>query len=99
MLAQLSPLAVPGLDSVLHADVRRYRLDIARGVTRAMLRRDHLTAARLVRWLAVCGDAAMDPPFAVEPLVRQLELVAEPDPRMQLEITMTRSGRGGGFDD
>jgi hypothetical protein len=97
MLAQLSPLAIPGLDSALHADVRRYRLDVARGVTRAMLRRDYLTAARLVRWLAGCGDAPMDPPFDVELVLRQLELVAEPDPRLWLEITMTRYGLGGEF--
>src|SRR5579884_443047 len=95
MLAALSPLAVPGLDSALHADVRCSRMDVARGVTRAVLRRDHLTAARLVRWLAVCTDALMDPPFAVEPVVRQLELVAEPDPRLQLEITMARYGLEG----
>ncbi|MGH3853482.1 MAG: hypothetical protein ACRDR6_08280 [Pseudonocardiaceae bacterium] len=99
MLAQLSPLAVPGLDSTLHADVRRYRLDVARGVTRAMLRRDHLTAARLVRWLAACGDAPMDPPFPVELVLRQLELVAEPDPRLRLEITMARYGLAGEFND
>ncbi len=99
MLAQLSPLAVPGLHSALHADVRCYRLDIARGVTRSMLRRDHLTAARLVRWLAVCGDAPQDPPFAVEPVLGQLELVAEPDPRLRLEIAMTRYGLESQFDD
>lgn len=99
ILAQLSPVALPGLDSTLHADVRRYRLDVARGVTRSMLRRDHLTAARLARWLAVCGRAPMDPPFAVELVVRELQLVAEPDPRLQLEIMMARHGLGGDFDD
>ena len=99
MLAQLAPLAVPGLDSALHADVRCYRLDIARGVTRSMLRRDFLTAARLVRWLAACGDAPMDPPFSVELVLRQLELVAEPDPRLRLEMAMTRYGLGSAFDD
>lgn len=98
MLAQLSPLALPGLDSALHADVRRCPLDVARGVTRAMLRRDHLTAARLARWLAVCGEDPMDPPFSVELVLRQLELVAEPDPRLQLEIAMIRYGLGGKFD-
>ncbi len=96
MLAQLSPLAAPGLDGPLHADVRRYRLDVARGVTRAMLRRDHLTAARLARWLAVGGEVPMDPPFAVEPVLRQLELVAGADPRLRLEITIARYGLGGG---
>jgi hypothetical protein len=96
VLAQLSPLAAPGLDGNLHADARRYRLDVARGVTRAMLRRDYLTAARLARWLAAGGEVPMDPPFPVEPVLRQLELVAEPDPRLRLEITMARYGLGGG---
>lgn len=98
-LAQLSPLAAPGLDGCIHADARRYRLDVARGVTRAMLRRDHLTAARLVRWLAARGDVSMDPPFPVAPVLRQLELIAEPDPRLWLEITMARYGLEGGFDE
>lgn len=97
MLAQLSPLAAPGLAGCVHADARRYRLDVARGVTRAMLRRDHLTAARLARWLAACGDVPMDPPFPVEPVLRQLELVAEPDSRLRLEITMARHGLEGGL--
>jgi hypothetical protein len=98
-LAQLSPLAAPGLDGWIHTDARRYRLDVARGVTRAMLRHDHLTAARLVRWLAACGEVPMDPPFLVAPVLRQLELVAEPDPRLRLEITMARYGLEGGFND
>jgi hypothetical protein len=96
VLAQLSPLAVSGLDGTLHADARRHRRDVARAVTRAMLRRDHLTAARLTRWLAACGEVPMDPPFPVEPVLRQLELVAEPDPRLRLEITMARYRLGGG---
>jgi hypothetical protein len=94
VLAQLSPLVLPGLDCSLHADARRYRLDVARGVTRAMLRRDHLTAARLARWLTAGGEVPMDPSFPLEPVLRQLELVAEPDPRLQLEITLARYGLG-----
>jgi hypothetical protein len=96
VLAQLSPLAIPGLDGPVHADARRHRLDVARGVTRAMLRRDHLTAARLTRWLAMSGEVPMDPPFLVEPVLRQLELVGEADTRLQLEITIARHALGGG---
>ena len=96
MLAQLSPLATPGLDSSLHADVRRYQLDVARGASRASLRRDALTAARLARWLGAFGEAPMDPPFPVEPLLRQLELAARPDHRLHLEIAITRYELGGG---
>lgn len=93
VLGQLAPLAFPGLDSPLHADARRHRLDLARGVTRAVLRRDYLTAARLARWLAVSGDTPIAPPFSLEPVLRQLELIAEPDPRLQLEIIMARHHR------
>ncbi|MGH3790485.1 MAG: hypothetical protein ACRDRU_29950 [Pseudonocardiaceae bacterium] len=96
LLAQLSPLAAPGLDGPLHADARRHRLDVARGVTRAMLRRDHLTAARLARWLAAGGEVTMSPPFLVEPVLRQLELVAGTDPRLQLEIAIARYGLESG---
>ncbi len=89
MLGQLAPLA-PGLDSPVHLDVRQYRLDLAGGVTRAVFRRDYLTAARLARWLAVSGDAPMVPPFALAPVLRQLELVAHPEARLQLEIILAR---------
>ncbi|UQX04606.1 hypothetical protein [Streptomyces sp. RerS4] len=51
-MARLAPLALPGLDSPLHDAARADPLALARGTVRAMLRRDHRTAARLVRWLA-----------------------------------------------
>jgi hypothetical protein len=38
----------------------------------------------------------MDPPFLVEPVLRQLELVGEADTRLQLEITIARHALGGG---
>lgn len=94
VLAQLSPLVFPGLDCPLHVQARQRRLDVARGTTRALLRGDHLTAARLARWLALGMGCPIDPPFAVEPVLRQLELVAEPDPQLLLEITMARSTLG-----
>ncbi|MCA1605046.1 MAG: hypothetical protein LC775_06160, partial [Acidobacteria bacterium] len=90
MLAQLSPLALPGLDCPIHADVRKYRLDVARGVTRAMLRRDYLTAARLSRWFTVGNDLPVDPPFSVESVWRQMEFVAKSDTRLLLEVTVAR---------
>jgi hypothetical protein len=97
VLAQLSPLAFPGLDGPIHAQVRQHRLDVARGTTRALLRRDHLTAARLARWLATGPSSPTDPPLPVEPVLRHLELVADPDPRLLLEITMARCVLGGGL--
>jgi hypothetical protein len=93
VLAQLSPLASPGMDSPLHAAVRRYPQDVARGVTRSMLRRDYLTAVRLVRWLAAEDEPAGEPGFALEPVMRQVELIAEPDPRLVLELAVARRSR------
>lgn len=93
VLAQLSPLAFPGMDSPVHAEVRRYPQDVARGVTRAMLRRDYLTAVRLVRWLVTGDEPVEDPWFALEPVMRHVELVAEPDARLLLELAMARRGR------
>lgn len=93
VLAQLSPLAAPGVDSPVHAQVRRYPRDVARGVTRAMLRRDYLTAVRLVRWLLVKDGPAEDPWFPLEPVMRHVELVAEPNARLLLELAVARRGR------
>lgn len=93
VLAQLSPLALPGVDSPVHAQVRRYRRDVARGVTRAMLRRDYLTAVRLVRWLAAEDELAEDPWFPLEPVMRHVELVAEPNARLSLELAVARRSR------
>jgi hypothetical protein len=93
LLAQLSPLVSPGVDSPVHAAVRRYPQDVARGVTRAMLRRDYLTAVRLVRWLAAGDEPAGELRFALEPVMRQVELVAEPNPRLLLELAVARRSR------
>ena len=90
VLTQLSPLALLGLDCPIHAGARRYRLDVARGVTRAMLRRDYLTAARLARWYTAGDDIPMDPSFPMESAWRQMEFVAKPDTRLLLEVTVAR---------
>lgn len=93
VLAQLAPLAVPGLDSPLHVQVKKYRRDVARGVTRAVLRRDYLSAARLVRWLSIVNESADDKWFALDPVTRHIEMVAERDASLLLELAVARSGR------
>jgi hypothetical protein len=99
-LARLSPLASVGLDSPLHQQARRRRLDIARGVTRSMMRQDLLTAARLTRWLVASStDRAAHMPLQPEPVLGHVELLADADPQLVLEIIMTRRGLrvvGGG---
>ncbi len=51
-MGQLASLALPGLDGPVHAAARSGVLGLARGATRATLRRDFPTAARITRWLA-----------------------------------------------
>jgi hypothetical protein len=96
-LTQLAPLACPGLDSPIHDQARRRSLDTARGLTRAVLRRDHLSAARLIRWLTAAtitsttdaGPAATV--LAPEPVLRHLEVLGDADPLLHLEIAMARA--------
>jgi hypothetical protein len=52
LMGQLCSLALPGLDGPVHAAARNAPLALARGATRAVLRRDYPTAARIARWLA-----------------------------------------------
>ncbi|MGK5531731.1 hypothetical protein [Streptomyces sp. URMC 129] len=52
-LAKLAPLALPPVTGPVRRAAADRRLDVGRGLVRAMLRRDHLTAARLARWLAL----------------------------------------------
>jgi hypothetical protein len=97
-LTQLAPLATPGLDSPVHEQTRRRSLDTARGVTRAVLRRDHLSAARLVRWLAAlpalvvpARTSSVATVMEPEPALRHLELLGGADPRLHLEIALARA--------
>ena len=94
-LAALAPLATPGLDSPAHQQARRRPLDISRGVTRAVLRGDHLTAARLARWLLSAGPGPLEP----KPLLRHLELIGGAQSRLQLEIALARVALTGAEDE
>ena len=87
-LTRLSPLALPGLDGPVHDQVRRRRRDTMRGVARAMMRTDSLSAARLVRWLAV--DATSDAQPLLTTALQHLELFTAPPPRVRLEIAVAR---------
>ena len=97
LMTQLAPLATPFLDSPAHEQARRRPLDLARGVTRAVRRRAHLSAARLLRWLAILpgpmrehGTDSGATVVAPEPVLRHLELLGGANPRLHLEITLAR---------
>ncbi len=82
-IAQLAPLALPGLDGPVHRAVRERSLDLARGASRAMLRRDYATAAALGRWIALeRGDGPLDPATFLD----HLRMFGGAGPRSTLDI-------------
>lgn len=87
-LSRLSVLALPAVDGPVREQVRRRRRDTRRGLVRAMLRQDYLSAARLARWLAL--DAALSPEPLLAAALSHLELFTAPPPRVRLEIALAR---------
>ncbi|MGW0367016.1 hypothetical protein [Streptomyces sp. NPDC002990] len=87
-MARLAPLALPGLDSPLHEMVRGEAPALARGTVRAMLRRDHRTAARLTRWMAWLHSAGVPAPVESAPLLLRLRQVSDGSARATLDLTL-----------
>ncbi|MFF8652696.1 hypothetical protein [Streptomyces huasconensis] len=86
-MGQLSPLALPGLDSPVRDAARAAPLALARGATRAVLRRDFPTAARITRWLALLSAEGVPIPFDPVPLVEHLRLHGG-GPRLALDVAI-----------
>lgn len=87
-MARLAPLALPGFDSPLHGTVRAHPLAMARGTVRAMLRRDHRTAARLTRWLAWLHYTRVPVPLEIAPLLTRLRQVGDGSARTSLDLAL-----------
>ncbi|MGH3856788.1 MAG: hypothetical protein ACRDR6_25540 [Pseudonocardiaceae bacterium] len=87
-VSRLSVLALPAVGGPVREQVRRRRRDTWRGLARAMLRHDHLSAARLARWLAL--DAAVSSDSLLGAALSHLELFTAPPPRVRLEIALAR---------
>ncbi|SFP02480.1 hypothetical protein SAMN05421810_101727 [Amycolatopsis arida] len=85
-LVRLSSLALPTIDSPPRAEVATRRLDLDRGLTRALLRRDHLSAARLARWQAL--DHVEDSDVHLPSVLDHLTVLAGDRPRVRLEVTL-----------
>jgi len=85
-MAQLSPLALPGLDSPVHDSARRNPRALGRGVVRAMLRRDYRTAARIARWLSLGQAQGVASPVRLEPLLHHVRLFGGPSARTALDV-------------
>ncbi|MFJ8041896.1 hypothetical protein ACIRBX_15495 [Kitasatospora sp. NPDC096147] len=90
-LALLAPLALPGLDGPVHRAVRREPLALARGTVRAVLRGDHRTALRLLRWsawLVRLDPAAWPATLELPPLLDRLRLTGDGSRRSELQLTI-----------
>ncbi|MFH8409160.1 hypothetical protein ACH4FX_30875 [Streptomyces sp. NPDC018019] len=74
-MGQLASLALPGLDGPVHDAARSGVLGLARGATRATLRRDFPTAARITRWLAWLHADGAEPPLDAALLTEYIGLV------------------------
>jgi hypothetical protein len=95
-VAQLSPLALfpftpSPVDCAVTSAVAGEATALALGVSRAMLRRDYTTAARLARWTALLARMA-DVELPLDPvlLVEHLRLHAGAGPRLLLDLAVAR---------
>ncbi|MFE1959411.1 hypothetical protein [Streptomyces sp. NPDC059479] len=88
-MGRLCALALPGLESPVHDAARAAPLALARGATRAVLRRDYPTAARIVRWLAWLRADGVALPLDPVPLVEHIGLMAGGD-RLALDTAIAR---------
>lgn len=91
-MAQLSSLALPGLDSPVHQAARRYPVPLARGACWAAMRRDHTMAARLGRWLAFlrADPAPLPVPLEPAPFLDHVLLVGGVESRTVLDALIGR---------
>ncbi|ANW20325.1 hypothetical protein [Streptomyces clavuligerus] len=88
VLVPLASAAHPFTDTALRTQLAGRRLDLSRGLVRALLRRDLLSAARMARWLVL--DASATVPDLVGPALEHLATLGADDPRVQLEVAVAR---------
>ncbi|GAB2878003.1 hypothetical protein [Streptomyces mayteni] len=84
-LVRLSTAAHPSLYPELRGRLLDRRLDVARGLVRAMLRRDLLSAARLTRWLLTLAPGEL-----ASSTLDHLEIAGRHDPRVRFEAAIAR---------
>jgi hypothetical protein len=88
--AQLSPLALPGVGGPILEAVFDGARPLAQGTTRAVLRRDFVTAARLVRWIALLVSAGVRQPLDPVLLVERIRLYGGTGSRLALDLAIAR---------
>ncbi len=86
-MGNLASLALPGLDGPVHDAARSGALGLARGATRALLRRDFPSAARITRWLAWLSADGVALPLDPVPLIQHIGLLAAGH-RVELDIAL-----------
>ncbi len=91
LMAQLSPLSLPGVEGPVPDAARRHPVSLARGISRAMLRRDYPTAARLARWIAMLHRDGVPLPLDPVPLVEHIALHAGGGSRLALDVAIARA--------
>lgn len=89
-MARLAPLALPGLAGPVHEQAALGSLALSRGVVRSMLRRDHPTSARLIRWTALLRRRDLPAVLDLAPLVAHLELCGADGTRTALNTVIAR---------
>ncbi|WP_181794594.1 hypothetical protein [Streptomyces sp. WELS2] len=89
-MGQLASLALPGLDGPVHQAARRHALALTRGATRAFLRRDFTTAARITRWLAWLTADDSTPEVDLDLLTSDTALRGGDNSRCALDTAITR---------
>ncbi|MFD8695229.1 hypothetical protein [Kitasatospora purpeofusca] len=95
-MAQLSALALPGLDGPVHDAAREHSLALARGAVRSVLRCDQRVAARLTRWLAWLAADGRELPLEVEPMLERIRTVGDGSARTALELAVAERLLTGG---
>ena len=88
--AQLSPLALPGVGGPIVAAVFEGMRPLAQGVTRAVLRRDFVTAARLIRWMALSSSSGVRQPLDPALLIERIRLYGGTGSRLALDLAIAR---------
>jgi len=89
-MARLAPLALPEVDGPYQQRACLHVRALSRGATRSLMRRDHPTAARLVRWLALAQSRGASPALDVPTVLDHLRLWGAPSTRTALDLAIAR---------
>jgi hypothetical protein len=89
-MARLAPPALPEVDGPFQQRACRHVRALSRGTARSMLRRDHPTAARLARWLALAQSRGAAPALDVPTVLDHLRLWGAGGARSALGLAIAR---------